>query len=154
MIVRNSVEFQRAEVELARLSDDGSVPLVAVWVGAESDGRALLDTVLEARAVQYAANLTGTDARSVDTALSTWARLLAEHAADFLAGSDECIEEAHRLVLARVRRHPQVLTINLPRDATQEQEAAAVSEARAHTPEYVEIRVQRYDSDRRRRRGK
>jgi hypothetical protein len=69
---------------------------------------------------------------------------LAEHAGDFLAGSCRCIEEAHQVVVARVRDKPQVLTINLPSTATHEDEALAVSEARAVTPDHVTIKVQRY----------
>ena len=144
VIVRNSREFQRVEIELARLTESGAVPPVAIWTGPESDGRALLDTVLEARGVRVPRRLGGTAGRSADRALSTWARLLVEHVGDFLTGSTQCIEEAHQVVLARVRNEPQVLTINLPVTASPQEAEAAVAEARAVTPEFVNIRVHRY----------
>lgn len=145
VLVKKSREFMRVELELVRLTADGEVPPVDVWVGPTSNGRALFDNVVEARArTSLPRWMRGTSSRAADRALATWARLLREVAPDFLDGSGACIDEAHALVLQRVAKRPQVLTISLPSTATAEEEAAAVEEARTITPEYVAIKTQRY----------
>jgi hypothetical protein len=146
VLVKRSVEFGRVEVELARLDAAGELPPVEVWVSASPSGRALLDNVLAVRDPNRDPwkRLKGLRRVAPTRSLRFWAGTLREVCPDFLSGSDACLAEAHAAVWARVQKEPQVMRVHLPSSATAGDEAAAVAEARAETPEHVKIGLLRY----------
>jgi hypothetical protein len=145
VLVKLSVEFHRVEVELARL-DYAELPPVEPWIGPYPSGGALLENVLVARDPQRARGkpLNGIGRAATARALTFWASVLREVCPDFLGGSDNCLSEAHALVWDRGKEKPQVLTLHLPSTASLDEEAAAVANARAETPEHVNVEVVRY----------
>src|SRR5205823_2735942 len=92
VIVRYSVEFDRAEVELIRLVD-GKVPRVPTFVHPDTRiDRALLDILLLLRAPAEAEKLRqlgGLDSTSVDSSLAFQALALRRYGGDFLSGNCE-----------------------------------------------------------------
>jgi hypothetical protein len=146
VLVKRSVEFGRVEVELATLDEAGELAPVEVWVSASPSRRALLDNVLAARDPSRGRwkRLKGLGRTATTRSLRFWASALSEVCPDFLNGSDACLAEAHAAVWARVQNKPQVVKVHLPSTATAAEEAAAVAEARAETPEHVEIELLRY----------
>jgi hypothetical protein len=146
VLVKRSVEFGRVEVELATLDEAGELAPVEVWVGASPSRRALLDTVLAARDPGRGRwkRLKGLRRAATTRSLRFWASALSEVCPDFLDGSDACLAEAHAAARARVQNKPQVLKVHLPSTATSAEEAVAVAEARAETPEHVKIELLRY----------
>ena len=146
VIVTHSVEFQRVEVELARLRR-GKLPRTMVFVAARPIDQNLLDNVLEARAperLRKSQHATGLRRRQVERQLELWATLLREVAPDFLAGSMAALDEAEEVVRRRVRDEPQQVTVWLPEDASDEEEAKEVERARRDTPSELDVVSRRY----------
>jgi hypothetical protein len=147
VLVTNSREFMRGEVELVRLVA-GEMPPPGVWITRYAElARTLLDNVVEARTPERMAELRAAAGRS-DTELRAMlelcAKLLLEVAPDFLEGSDQAFSDAARVILARIERDPQKLTVWLPADASAEREEEEVAKARLTAPPEVEIIIRRY----------
>jgi hypothetical protein len=147
VLVKNSLEFMRAEVELVRLVA-GRMPPPGIWIAKDTElARTLLDNVVEARASERMSDLRVAAGRSdaeLGAMLDLCAKLLVEVAPDFLEGSDQPFTDAARVINARIERDPQKLTVWLPADASVEREGAAVAEARLTAPAEVEVIVRRY----------
>jgi len=142
--VTRSVEFSRVEITLLRLID-GQLPEPEVWVTDRPINRTLFDNVLVARAPNLAEDVPmGLSKRGVQTQLRLSAELLRSVAPDFLQGDDTAIVEAEQVVRQRVAENPQELTIWLPSDASDADEAKAREEAERTTPSDVHIIVRRY----------
>jgi hypothetical protein len=142
--VTQSVEFSRVEISLLRLVE-GQLPEPEIWVTDRPINRTLFENVLLARAPNLADELpTGLSKREVETQLRLWANLLRSVAPDFLKGDDAAILEAEQVVRQRVAANPQELTIWLPSDASDTDEAKAREEALRTTPSEVRIVVRRY----------
>jgi hypothetical protein len=142
--VTRSVEFDRVEITLLRLGE-GQPPEPEVWVTDSPINGVLFDNVLEARAPDRAARVpTGLSKREVEQQLGLYAELLRTIAPDFLQGSDAALLEAERLIRERVAAKPQELTIWLPSDASQVDEARAREEAERTNPPEVQVVVRKY----------
>ena len=147
VIVTRSVEFDRVELELARLRGSKLPPtMVFVSAGKRIDQN-LFDNVLEARAperLRAASRATGLRKHQVERQLRMWASLLRDTAPDFLAGSMAALDEAEEIVRRRVRAEPQEVTVWLPADASDAEEEEALREARRDSPQGVQVVVRRY----------
>jgi hypothetical protein len=88
--------------------------------------------------------MTGLGKDELESQLCMWATMLREIAADFLAGSGAALNDAQRIVRARVEQVPQQITVWLPSGASAEEEAERVREARATAPSSVEVVARRY----------
>jgi hypothetical protein len=144
--VTRSVEFDRVELELLRLVA-GELPEYDVWVTDSQRNRVLFDNVLIARAPEVdeaSRALSGLSREEVEKQLRFWADALRSVAPDFLDGDDAPLREGERVIRQRVAENPQELTIWLPGDASQEEEARARDEARQTAPPNVEVSVRRY----------
>jgi hypothetical protein len=142
--VTRSVEFDRVEIILIRLVD-GQLPEPEVWVTDRPINRVLFDNVLVARAPDLVDQVpTGLSRRAVEKQLRLWAELLRSIAPDFLAGNDAALVEAEQVIRQRVAENPQELTLWLPRDASEADEARAREEAERRNPPEVRIVVRRY----------
>jgi len=142
--VTRSTEFRRVEITLLRLVD-GQLPEPEIWVTDRPINRTLFDNVLLARAPNLLEQVpTGLSEREVDGQLRLWAELLRSVAPDFLEGDDAAIVEAEQVVRQRVAENPQELTIWLPSDASDTDEAKAREKAERTTPDEVRIIVRRY----------
>lgn len=138
VIVRYSVEFDRAEVELVQLVDH-EVPKVPIFVHAETPtNRALLDLLLEIRApveAEQLAALTGLGNSAVQKALNFQAVALQTYGRDFLAGETSVFADIDRLIKARVAKNPQVLRIHVPEGTSQAEIDKTVARARKLDPQ-------------------
>ena len=144
--VTNSNEFFRAEVNLIRLVD-GHVPPYPIWITDEPINWALLDNVLEVRSperLEPARSLKGLGKADVDRQLEFWADCLNTVAADFLDGDMSAIDEASAVIRARVREHPQQMTVWLPDSAPAGADAAEFEQASTTVPPEVGVKVRRY----------
>jgi hypothetical protein len=139
-----STEFRRVEIALLRLVE-GQVPESEVWVTERPINRVLFDNVLEARAAERLHELEeGLSRRVVEQQLDLYAELLRTVVPDFLQGSDAAIVEGERIIRERVAANPQEVTIWLPSDASDDDEARARAEAEQVNPPEVEVLVRRY----------
>ena len=144
--VAYSNEFVRAEVNLIRLVD-GVVPPYPIWITAEQINWVLLDNVLEVRdraRFEEAMTLRGLDNAKVNRQLQFWADCLRTTAGDFLRGDMAPIDEAAELIRARVKEHPQEMTIWVPDNAPTGAEGAETERARRDVPPEVTVRARRY----------
>jgi hypothetical protein len=142
--VTSSNEFGRVEVAIARALD-GRFPEVEVWLTDRRLDRVLFDNVLEARAPQLAEQLpSGLSKSEVQEQLRLWAELLRSVTPDFLEGDDAAILEAEQVIRTRVGNRPQELTIWLPHDASDADEAKARERAEETAPANVHVVVRRY----------
>jgi hypothetical protein len=154
VIVRYSVEFNRAEVELIRLVD-GRVPPVPIFIHADTHiDRSLLDNLLEVRspsALERLAKLGGLDEATLERSLTFQAEALEEHATDFLRGDTAVFQEFDRLIKGRVARSTQRIKMSFPEGTSQEEIDRGVAEAKRVDPQ-VPIDVQLYKRPARTRR--
>jgi hypothetical protein len=144
LLVTRSVEFDRVELTLMRLVD-GKVPETEVWLTDRRLDRVLFDNVLEARRPDLLEQLpSGLANEAAEDQLRLYAELLRTIVPDFLDGSDAAVAEGERVVRERVKGNPQELTIWLPADASEEDEATARAKAERLNPPEVRIVVRRY----------
>jgi len=144
--VTRSVEFERVEIELVRLTD-GALPEHEVWVTDNPLNRILFDNVLIARAPELdeaSRTLKGLSNEDEGKQLRFWADALRSVAPDFLAGDDAALREGDQVIRQRVAENPQELTIWVPSDASQEEEDRAREEASQSAPPNVKVSVRRY----------
>jgi hypothetical protein len=142
--VTRSVEFDRVEITLMRLVD-GQVPEPEVWVTDRPLDRVLFDNVVEARRPDLLDQLpAGLSKEATVEQLQLYAELLRTIVPDFLEGSDAALVEGERVIRARVEANPQELTIWLPADASEADEAKARAKAERVNPSEVRIVVRRY----------
>jgi hypothetical protein len=142
--VTRSVEFDRVETTLMRLVRS-EAPEVEVWVTDQPVNRVLFDNVLEARAPDVLARLpSGLSKGAVEEQLGLYADLLRTVAPDFLQGNDSALLEGEGVIRARVAANPQQVTIWLPSDASEADEARARAEAERTNPPEVQVVVRRY----------
>ena len=141
-----SVEFSRVEVEIVRLHDGAFPEPIVFYDDAASFDQTLLDNVVLARAPERVAQTQGRGLGKgeLKTQLATWAMLLREVAADFLAGADTVFDDAKGIVQRRVERDAQQIVVWLPDNANRQEEADAVSQARSTAPPHVDVVVRRY----------
>jgi hypothetical protein len=142
--VTRSVEFGRVELTLLRLVD-GELPEVEVWVSETPLNRMLFDNVLEARGSELLQDLgNGLSDEEIALQLARYAELLRNVVPDFLEGSDAALVEGEAVIRERVRADPQELTVWLPSDASEAEEADARAKAERTSPPEVRISVRRY----------
>jgi hypothetical protein len=142
--VTRSVEFDRVEISLLRLVD-GRIPEQEVWVTDGPMNRMLFDNVLIARAPHLAEELpSGLSESDVEKQLRFWAEQLRSVAPEFLRGDDAAMIEAEQVVRQRVAENPQVITVWLPSDASDEEEAKAREKAERSAPPEVRVVTRRY----------
>ncbi len=147
VIVRYSVEFDRAEVELIRLVD-GKVPKVPIFIHPDTSiDRGLLDNLLLVRAPSEAEELKGLgglDSKALERSLSFQALALQRHAMDFLSGSFAAFNDLDTLIKDRVARNPQKLTIHFPEGTSEDEVDQGVAQARTVDPRVpVDVRFYR-----------
>jgi hypothetical protein len=137
VIVRYSVEVDRAEVELVQLIE-GQVPRVPIFVHLDTPiNRALLDLLLTVRAPSDAEQLkalTGLGKGMVQKALSFQATALQRYGRDFLAGDTSVFADFDRLIKAQVAKDPPVLRIHVPEGTSQDEIDKTVAQARKADP--------------------
>ncbi len=137
VIVRYSVEFDRAEVELVQLLD-GQVPKVPIFVHPDTPiNRALLDLLLVVRAPSEAEllkELTGLANEEIQKALSFQASALQRYGRDFLDGDTSVFADFDRLIKAQVAKDPPVLKIHVPEGTPQDEIDTTVAQARKVDP--------------------
>ena len=143
ILVTRSVEFRRVELTLMRLVD-GKVPEPEVWITERRLDRVLFDNILEARRPDLEQLPAGLENEAAEDQLRLYAELLRTIVPDFLAGSDAALVEGERVIRARVEANPQEMTIWLPSDASEADEAKARAEAERVNPPEVRISVRRY----------
>ena len=142
--VTRSVEFGRVELTLLRLVD-GELPEVEVWVSEAPLNRVLFDNVLEARQPELLHELgNGLSEGEVEAQLARYAELLRNVVPDFLEGSDAALVEGDAVIRERVKANPQELTVWLPSDASEAEEADARAKAERTSPPEVRTSVRRY----------
>lgn len=138
VIVRYSVEFQRAEVELVRLVD-GNVPPVPVFVHPSTRiDRSLIDNLLALRAPSKLAELrrfAGLDEPSMHQALALQADALERYAIEFLWLDLGVFDEFDLLIKARVSGANQRIRIAVPEGTGQEEIDRTVAQAKRLDPE-------------------
>ena len=146
VIVRYSVEFDRAEVELIRLID-GKIPRVPIFVHSDTPiDRALLDDLLLLRAPSDSDELKklgGLGKDEIGRSLSFQALALRHHASDFLEGDTEVFKDFDRLIKARVAGNPQKIAISFPEGTSQDEVEQGVARARKVDPQ-VPVEVHFY----------
>lgn len=146
IIVRYSVEFNRAEVELIRLVD-GKVPPVPIFIHTDTRiDRSLLDNLLEIRStpdLETLGNLDGLDSPALERSLAFQAKALEEHAADFLRGDTAVFQDLDHLIKARVAQNPQRIKMSFPEGTPQENVERGVAQAKRVDPQ-VPVDVQFY----------
>lgn len=137
VIVRYSIEFDRAEVELIRLIDS-KVPQVPIFIHPDTaTNRALLDLLLVLRAPSEAEQLktlTGLRSGSVQKALSFQALALQRYGRDFLDGETSVFADFDRLIKSQLAKDPPVLKIHLLEGTSQDDIDRAVAQARTLDP--------------------
>ena len=123
VVVRYSVEFNRAEVELVRMVD-GQIPQVPIFVHPDTRiDRCDLDNLLLLKApsvVETLRKLQGLDADTLHKALAIEADALERYALDFLWLDLSIFEELDLLIKSRVAKNPQRMTIWVPEGTSQE----------------------------------
>jgi hypothetical protein len=145
--VTRSVEFRRVELTLMRLVD-AKPPEVEVWLGETRLNRVLFDNVLEARAPEQLRSLaSGLSDDEVEEQLRHYGELVRMVVPDFLKGSDAALLEGEAVIRKRVDTNPQELTVWLPSDASEAEEANARAKAERTTPPEVRVVVKRYSRD-------
>ena len=147
VIVRYSVEFDRAEVELVQLVE-GQVPKVPIFVHADTYiNRALLDLLLSVRAPSEAEllkELTGLANGQIQKALRFQASALERHGRDFLDGDTSVFADFDRIIKAQVAKDPPVLKIHVPEGTPQDEIDRTVAQARKVDPRVpVEVKFYR-----------
>lgn len=143
--ITRSVEFNRVEITLMRLVE-GRAPEVEIWLTERPLERVLFDNVLAARAPDRLESLAGgLSEPEVDAQLRIWAALLRSAAPEFLEGDDAAIRDAEQAIRRRNADSPQEVTIWLPSDASEADEARAREKAERTTPPEVRIVVRRYE---------
>jgi hypothetical protein len=142
--VDRNVEYQRAEVALARLCGE-NMPPVRVFVTGEPFYEVLLDNLLETRAPDLPRWKT-VPGRTYEEQLVYWAHTLRTVAPDFLAGDLSAIDDGERGVRDRMDGKQQEVTVWLPQDATGQHEEHALRRHRAEVPPEVDVVVTRYRS--------
>lgn len=142
--VTRSVEFRRVELTLMRLAE-GKAPEVEVWLTEHPLDRVLFDNVLEARAPQQLGDLPdGLADKEIEEQLRRYGQLLRTVVPDFLEGGDAALAEGEAVIRKRAAVNPQELTVWLPSDASEADEADARAKAERTTPPEVRVVVKRY----------
>lgn len=146
VIVRYSIEFERAEVELVRMVD-GRIPAVLVFILPDSViDRSLLDSVLRIRSPQGFSDLKahrGLDVSSLNRSLAFQAAALQLHAADFLKGDLSIFDQVGRLLKDGIADNPPTVTAIFPEGASRPEQDATVAKIRDAYPG-VQIRRSSY----------
>jgi len=142
--VTRSMEFGRVEITLLRLIE-AKPPEVEVWLSEHPLDRVLFDNVLEARAPDQLRSLaSGISDDEVEEQLRRYGELLVTVVPDFLEGGDAALGEGEAVIRKRAAANPQELTVWLPSDASEADEADARAKAERATPPEVRIVVRRY----------
>ncbi|HLM94087.1 MAG TPA: hypothetical protein VK273_09775 [Gaiellaceae bacterium] len=142
--VTRSMEFGRVEITLLRLIE-AKPPEVEVWLSEHPLDRVLFDNVLEARAPDQLRSLaSGISDDEVQEQLCRYGELLVTVVPDFLEGGDAALGEGEAVIRKRAAANPQELTVWLPSDASEADEADARAKAERATPPEVRIVVRRY----------
>jgi hypothetical protein len=147
VIIRYSVEFDRAEVELIRLVDR-SVPSVPIFIHPDTRiDRSLLDNLLFVRAPSEAEKLKtlgGLDSKSVDRSLAFQAAALQLHGMDFLNGNLDVFNDLDGLIKGRIATNPQKITISFPEGTSKDEVDQEVAKAQMLDPKVpVEVKFYR-----------
>jgi hypothetical protein len=143
--VTRSVEFDRVEITLMRLVE-GRAPDHEVWLTERPLDSVLFDNVLAARAPELLDEVpSGLSEQAVDTQLRLWAELLRSAAPEFLEGDDSALRDGEQVIRRSNAASPQQVTIWLPSDASEADEARARAKAERTTPPEVRIVVRRYE---------
>jgi hypothetical protein len=145
-----SIEFDCVDLELLRL-DGGQRRPADIWiVDGKPIGSVPFENVLLARSSDPAltspqlANVWGASDDELLAELDRLAIALRTVAPDFLAGSVAAIDDGERVIRARVADDPQVMTVWLPDDASQQDHDEARRTARLTTPPEVGVDVKTY----------
>ena len=126
---------------------DGEVPEYPVFISSDRiDWVSLTDIVAVRRPDLLPAcrDQRGLGEAEIRAQLDFWAGVLTDVVPDFLAGDAAAIDEAAVLIRQRVAEHPQRITVSLPQEATDDELAAAVADARVGVPDEVEVVGRRY----------
>jgi hypothetical protein len=150
VIVRYSVEFNRAEVELARMVA-GEIPPVPIFVHSNTRiDRCELDDLLllrDSSMLEALRNLSGLDRQTVDQALALQARALERYALSFLERDMRIFDEFDKLIKDRVARDPQRIRLSFPEGTPQEEIDRCVAQAQRVDPNVpVEVHFYRRSS--------
>lgn len=103
----------RVDIDLIRLVN-GEVPAYPIWVTKDELNWTLLDNVLEARdraLFEQGVALGGLSDDELEHQLAFWASALKTVAPEFPDGDLAALSEAEAIVRARVRKHPQQMTV-------------------------------------------
>jgi hypothetical protein len=147
VIIRYSIEFDRAEVELVRMVDH-KVPRVPIFIHSDTSiDRALLDDLLQLRAPVQAEELKalgGLERKAVERSLIFQARALRQLGRDFLSGESDVFQDFDRMIKGRVAGNPQKLTISFPEGTPTVEVEQGVARAQAVDPRIpVEVKFYR-----------
>ena len=147
VIVRNSVEFNRAEIELVRMVD-GKIPPVPIFVHPDTRiDRCEFDNLLILRApseFEALKKLGGLDRPTVERSLEFQASALERYAPEFLRGDPAVFEELDKLIKDRVAENPQRIKISFPEGTSPQEIERGVADAKRIDPK-VPVDVQFYN---------
>jgi hypothetical protein len=150
VIVRYSVEFNRAEVELVRMVA-GEIPPVPIFVHSNTriDRRGLDNLLLlrDSSMLKALRNLAGLDRQTVDQALALQAHALERYGLNFLERDMQVFDEFDKLIKDRVAQNPQSIRLSFPEGTPQEEIDRGVAQAKRIDPEVpVEVHFYRRSS--------
>jgi len=122
--VERSVEFDRVKVLLIR-KVDGAIPEYPIFVSTTPTLHYfLLDAVLDERAPEFLAEIQaakGSFEEQIERRLKLWSRALETYADDILRGDLTLFTTLEAKLRARLREHPEVITVHVPADTPAEQ---------------------------------
>lgn len=144
--VTYSIEFDRAEVSLVRLIK-GRRPAYPIFISEQEQlHHYLLDSLLLLRAPEaldaikpYFSLTEG----AVKEALSRWANALRKYGSDPLKGDFSVFDEMEAIVRARVRDHPELITLWVPEATSADAENKERERLRAIHPQ-IPVILRRY----------
>jgi hypothetical protein len=146
VIVRYSVEFNRAEVELVRMVD-GKIPPVPIFIHPDTRiDRCDLDNLLILKApsvLEALRRLGGLKRSTSQRALALQADALQRYALEFLWLDMSVFDELDQLIKARVATNPQRVTVWVPQGASEGATAKTVSDVHRVDPQ-IPVDVREY----------
>jgi hypothetical protein len=145
-----NIEYERVDLELMRLVDHElpAYPIFVVDLVPVHTFHADLLLLLRGDPDRVPAEICGLDETQVQAQLIFWAAALRQYGGDFLAGDLDVLDQLERMIRDRARGLQQKVTIWLPETSAEDDEAHAVEQAQAATPDGVEIAVRRYSRPR------
>jgi hypothetical protein len=137
LIVARSIEFNRSEVSLVRLVNDGFPPY-PIFVGTTPVlHQFLLDNLIALRAPELVPQLrllTGLTHEEVAVQLERYAAWLNTYAADVMSGDFTVFADLEAVVRQRVADSPESIQVWLPEDAPADAEASERRRLESATP--------------------